>query len=537
MKKKRTGILRQCLIAAAWILAPALIGASVYAQNSDDGRSEGKTIPWREAQSHVATTAASEDIGQDPEDAEYIETAISAKGARWHASETSMSKLSHAEKRKYLGMDEAGFTNVPPGGASGSMATAAPATIDWRNAGGIGYVSPVRNQGSCGSCWAFAVTAALESQAMISNGGKGLDLSEQILVSCSGAGSCSGGYPSSASTYIANTGLPAESYFPYTATNNSCSNALANWQSNTNMVNGWHSVSGAVDAIKSAVSAYGPVVATMYVYNDFYSYRSGVYSYVTGPYLGAHAVLVVGYDDANQSFAVKNSWGTGWGEAGFFQIAYSEVTGTSRFGYSVLAYDGFKGVPPPPDTTPPTVSISAPVSGATVSGTATVSASASDNVGVASVAFYVDGALTATDATSAYSFSWNTLTASNGSHTLQAVAADMAANSTSSAPVWITVYNAADTTPPAVTITSPANGSTVSKTIKIKATASDASPVRSIEAWVDGKMIGSLSCTANPCSSSFNWNTNSASKGAHLITVNSYDAASNKGTASVTVTK
>jgi hypothetical protein len=79
----------------------------------------------------------------------------------------------------------------------------------------------------------------------------------------------------------------------------------------------------------------------MYVYNDFYAYRSGVYSYTTGSYVGAHAVLTVGYDDEKQAFIVKNSWGSGWGEAGYFMIAYSEVGGTSRFGYSALVYDGY----------------------------------------------------------------------------------------------------------------------------------------------------------------------------------------------------
>ena len=86
----------------------------------------------------------------------------------------------------------------------------------------------------------------------------------------------------------------------------------------------------------------------MYVYNDFYSYRSGVYSYAAGSYVGAHAVLVVGYDDLNQCFIVKNSWGSGWGEAGFFRIAYSEVNGTSRFGYSAIVYEGSPGDGPIP---------------------------------------------------------------------------------------------------------------------------------------------------------------------------------------------
>jgi C1A family cysteine protease len=472
------------------------------------------------------------------EELEQIKGAIAEKGARWHADATSVSKLSLDEKRMRVGVHEgsASLGNVSSSDPT-PMVTTAPPTHDWRNAGGINYVSPVKNQGSCGSCWAFAVTAALESQVMISTGGAGLNLSEQILVSCSGAGSCSGGYPSSASTFITNVGLPVDSCFPYTATNNTCSSACANWQSNTDMVNGWHSVSSSVDAIKGAVYTYGPVLATMQVYNDFYSYRSGVYSYTTGSYLGAHAVLVVGYDDVNQCFIVKNSWGTGWGEAGFFQIAYAEVTGTSKFGYSVIAYNGYKGVPPPPDTIPPTVSIASPATGATVSGTTTVSVSASDNIGVTSVSLYLDGALIATDTTSPFTFSWNTLAASNGSHTLQAVAADAAANNTTSAAVNVIVSNVPDTTPPTVSITSPANGSTVNKVVKIRVSASDASQVRSIEARVDGSLVGSASCTANPCSSTFNWNANGVGKGSHTITAYAYDAASNKGSASVTVNK
>jgi hypothetical protein len=180
-----------------------------------------------------------------------------------------------------------------------------------------------------------------------------VDLSEQVLVSCSGSGSCAGGSSASASNYVRDVGLPVESCFPYTATDNSCLNACADWQNQTYTIVGLHRASTTtitVDDIKKGVYYYGPVVASMYVYNDFFSYRSGIYSYATGSYVGAHAVLVVGYDDVTQCFIVKNSWGAGWGDAGFFRIAYSEVAGTSRFGYSAIVYEGYPGgpLPPPP---------------------------------------------------------------------------------------------------------------------------------------------------------------------------------------------
>src|SRR5919197_552102 len=116
----------------------------------------------------------------------------------------------------------------------------------------------------------------------------------------------------------------------------------------------------------------------------------------------------------------------------------------------------------PPDTTPPTVSITSPAPGSMVSGTINVTASASDNVGVAGVQFMLDGGnLGAEDTSAPYSVSWNTTTASPGSHTLTARARDAAGNATTSAAVTTTV---SDTTPPTVSITSPSSGSNVSGT-------------------------------------------------------------------------
>jgi C1A family cysteine protease len=292
----------------------------------------------------------------DKEELEGIRHEIKAKGARWHADETSVSVLSAREKKMRLGLKEdedlAAIVGETSELAPIATVEGAALILDWRNVEGISYVSPIKNQGACGSCWAFAVTAALESQAMMGTSGTQVDLSEQILVSCSGAGSCSGGYSTTASNYIRDVGLPLESCFKYTATNNSCSNACSNWQAYTYKVIGWHRATTMpyperVQDIKNALYTYGPVVASFFVYNDFFYYRSGVYSYTSGSYAGAHAVLIVGYDDTNQAFIVKNSWGTGWGEAGYFMIAYSEVGGTSNFAYSTVAYDGFGDTPPP----------------------------------------------------------------------------------------------------------------------------------------------------------------------------------------------
>src|SRR5439155_20520526 len=120
-----------------------------------------------------------------------------------------------------------------------------------------------------------------------------------------------------------------------------------------------------------------------------------------------------------------------------------------------------------PDTTPPTVSVTAPAGGATVSGSSvTVSASASDNVSVAGVQFQLDGAsLGAEDTASPYSVTWNTTTAANGTHQLTALARDSSGNTATSASVSVTVNN--DTTPPTATMTAPAGGSTVSGNVSV----------------------------------------------------------------------
>jgi hypothetical protein len=105
-----------------------------------------------------------------------------------------------------------------------------------------------------------------------------------------------------------------------------------------------------VDALKNGLYRYGPLVTTMRVYSDFFYYNGGIYSYSSGSYQGSHGVLLVGYDDIEQYFIVKNSWGTDWGESGYFRIAYSELNSVTSLGFWTIAYDGVGPSPPPTDT-------------------------------------------------------------------------------------------------------------------------------------------------------------------------------------------
>jgi N,N-dimethylformamidase beta subunit-like protein/uncharacterized protein DUF4082/Big-like domain-containing protein len=187
-----------------------------------------------------------------------------------------------------------------------------------------------------------------------------------------------------------------------------------------------------------------------------------------------------------------------------------------------------------PDTTPPTVSMTAPAPGATVSGkTVTVSASASDNVSVASVQFNLDGAnLGAADTASPYTLTWDSTTVANGSHVLTAVATDSSNNTATATAVNVTVSN--DTTPPTVAVTAPAAGASVSSTVTVSANATDDVGVAGVQFKLDGANLGA-EVAVSPYNVS--WNTTTTANGTHALTAVARDAAGNTTTsAAVSVT-
>jgi beta-lactamase superfamily II metal-dependent hydrolase len=188
--------------------------------------------------------------------------------------------------------------------------------------------------------------------------------------------------------------------------------------------------------------------------------------------------------------------------------------------------------PQGPDTTPPTVSITSPTNGAIVSGTTSVTASASDNVGVTKVEFYLDGAIQSTDTTSPYAWSWNTTTATNAGHTLTAIAYDAATNSATSSAVSVTVNNVADTTPP----TAPTNlaASAGKRRISLSWTAStDNVGVTGYQIWRASSAAGPFSQIATATSTTYSDNT-VASRSTWYYYVKATDAAGNVSAASNT---
>lgn len=202
----------------------------------------------------------------------------------------------------------------------------APPSYDWRNVGGINYVTPVKNQGGCGSCVAFGVIGAFEAVIKIETGAT-TDLSEAHLFYCGGEGSANcddGWYISAALNYLKSVGTPDESCFPYSDYDQPC-NPCPDWETRVYKLKSWHAVSGASN-IKNALVTYGPLVTSFTVYYDFFSYTNGIYEYDgVSELAGGHAVCVVGYNDNPGYWICKNSWGSSWGDNGYFKIKYGEV--------------------------------------------------------------------------------------------------------------------------------------------------------------------------------------------------------------------
>jgi hypothetical protein len=226
------------------------------------------------------------------------------------------------------------------------------------------------------------------------------------------------------------------------------------------------------------------------------------------------------------SMPLRIGGNTIWGE--YFQGQIDEVRVYNRaLSQSEIQTDMVTPISGAPDATPPTVSLTAPSNGATVSGTATLSANAADNVGVAGVQFKVDGAnVGAEDTTSPYSIQWDTTGAGAGSHQITAVARDAAGSTATSAVVTVTVSNA-DVQGPTVSLTAPANGATVSGATTVSADAADNVGVAGVQFKLDGVAYGTEDTSA-PYSRS--WDSLTATNGTHSLTAVARDAAGNSTT-------
>ncbi|XP_023648440.2 dipeptidyl peptidase 1 [Paramormyrops kingsleyae] len=272
----------------------------------------------------------------------YLVNAINAMQTSWKAAVYKEHDLFTSEElfRRAGGRGSRIMRRVKPAPVTAEVSQLAgslPLHWDWRDVNGVNYVSPVRNQGGCGSCYSFATMGMLEARVRIlTNNTQQPIFSPQGVVSCSQySQGCDGGFPYLIGKHTQDFGVVEEDCFPYVGKNTACTvkdSCPRYYASDYHYVGGFYGSCNEATMMLELVRE-GPMGVAFEVYPDFMAYRGGIYhhTFAAGSFnsfnpfeLTNHAVLLVGYGTCPKSgqkyWIVKNSWGTGWGEEGYFRI-------------------------------------------------------------------------------------------------------------------------------------------------------------------------------------------------------------------------
>ncbi len=239
----------------------------------------------------------------------------------------SLGPISHLEHLRPMAA-------VVGGAAGGAAGGGAPASVDWRNRFGWPWLTDVKDQGPCESCWCFGAVGVVEAMTRIEHFVWSLrsegDVHDGMKMACG-----DGGWPSHALDFMDANGVADPGCWPYETTNKPYA-PTSDRTGRTVRVGGYTTL-GNVQDQKDWLDAVGPITACFDCYEDFDGYgpNSGVYKHVTGNLRGGHCIVIVGYDDAKQAWLIRNSWNTGWGMGGYCWFGYGQCNMDSNAKYGV----------------------------------------------------------------------------------------------------------------------------------------------------------------------------------------------------------
>jgi len=266
-----------------------------------------------------------------------------AAGLSWKMAVNKFTDMTSEEMKAFKGYNKAGAIhqrdsmNFP---SNVKLMNDLPASVDWRTKN---VISPVKNQGGCGSCWAFSATESLESRVAL-DAGKLLTLSAQQIVSCTqnpdecgGTGGCSGATPELAFGYVQGAGITSEDNYPYEGVTGTCPTTLPTVVAG---IKGFKQVAtNSYEDLMNSVAGIGPISISVDA-GSWGGYGGGIFDGCdqSSPDLD-HAVQLVGYgtEGGQDYWLVRNSWGEGWGENGYIRL---KRTATPRCGMDTHPGDG-----------------------------------------------------------------------------------------------------------------------------------------------------------------------------------------------------
>jgi C1A family cysteine protease len=255
-----------------------------------------------------------------------------AQDKSWKLAVNEYADMTWEEFRaQKLGYKKVSVDGIPRATVNLADIVNAPDSVDWRTKNAV---TPVKNQGQCGSCWSFSTTGSIEGAVAIATG-KLTSVSEQQLVDCSGAygnQGCNGGLMDDAFQYVIKSGICAENAYPYTARDGTCKSCTP-----VSHISSYVDVAqNNLDALKAAVALQPVSVAIEADQSGFQFYSSGVFDGSCGTNLD-HGVLAVGYgsEGGKDFWLVKNSWGASWGDAGYIKMVRTSGTGYGQCGIAM----------------------------------------------------------------------------------------------------------------------------------------------------------------------------------------------------------